>query len=56
MHQLTRRLTQVLPEAVRVRGVVLSLKELENLDEALLDFVAIADLSSWFAALDNGGS
>jgi hypothetical protein len=30
----------------------LSLEQLENLGEALLDFQAIADLEAWFSTLD----
>jgi hypothetical protein len=32
---------------------ILSLEQLENLGEALLDFNAIADLEVWFSTLNN---
>ena len=43
---LTRRVGE-LPQDVRQRVETLSLEELENLGEALLDFTSIADLQSW---------
>lgn len=43
---LTRRVGE-LPQDVRQRLETLSLEELENLGEALLDFTSIADLQSW---------
>ena len=51
LRQLTRQAGQV-PEALRSRLNDLSLEQLENLGEALLDFTAIADLESWFETLD----
>ncbi len=44
---LTRRLNQPLPEELRDRLSQLSLTQLEDLGEALLDFTAIADLETW---------
>jgi predicted transposase YdaD len=41
-----------LPEDVRLRIETLSLEQLENLGEALLEFAAIADLEAWFGALE----
>ena len=46
LRQLTRRVGE-LPEDVRQRVEVLSLEELENLGEALLDFSSMADLQVW---------
>jgi len=46
LRQLTRRVGR-LPESVRSRIDQLSLEQLENLGEALLDFTAMADLHSW---------
>jgi Domain of unknown function (DUF4351) len=37
-----------LPQEVRSQIETLSLEQLENLGEALLDFQAIADLEAWF--------
>ncbi|MEH2139953.1 Rpn family recombination-promoting nuclease/putative transposase [Nostoc sp.] len=48
---LTRRVGE-LPQEVRSRIENLSLEQLENLGEALLDFQAIADLESWFSTLE----
>jgi hypothetical protein len=36
-----------LPENLRQRVETLSLEQLENLGEALLDFTSLADLQSW---------
>ncbi|WP_313951819.1 DUF4351 domain-containing protein [Nostoc sp. FACHB-110] len=47
---LNRRVGQ-LPLALIGRIETLSLEELENLAEALLDFQGIADLENWFNAL-----
>jgi predicted transposase YdaD len=47
---LTRRVGE-LPQGVRSRIETLSLEQLENLGEALLDFRAIADLETWFSRL-----
>lgn len=49
---LTRRLQQELSEETRSRLNTLSLEQLENLGEALLDFEAIADLAAWFESLE----
>ena len=46
LRQLTRRVGE-LPEDVRQRVEVLSLEELENLGEALLDFSSMSDLQVW---------
>ena len=43
---LTRRVGE-LPEDVRQQVEILSLEELENLGEALLDFSSMADLQVW---------
>jgi len=51
LRQLARRMGEV-PEALRSRLNLLSLEQLENLGEVLLDFAAIADLESWFKALE----
>ncbi|AVH67168.1 MULTISPECIES: DUF4351 domain-containing protein [unclassified Nostoc] len=48
---LTRRVGE-LPQEVRSQIENLSLEQLENLGEALLDFQAIADLESWFTKLE----
>jgi predicted transposase YdaD len=50
MRLLTRKVGE-LPEDVRQIVETLSLEELENLGEALLDFTSLADLQSWLAAL-----
>jgi predicted transposase YdaD len=44
---LTRKLGQ-LPQDVLEQLETLSLKQLENLGEALLDFQGITDLETWF--------
>lgn len=46
LRQLTRRVGE-LPEDVRQQVEVLSLEELENLGEALLDFSSMSDLQIW---------
>ncbi|MEH2236153.1 Rpn family recombination-promoting nuclease/putative transposase [Nostoc sp.] len=51
LRQLTRRIGE-LPQEVLKRIETLSLEQLENLGEALLDFQAIADLEVWFSTLD----
>ncbi|MEH2105576.1 Rpn family recombination-promoting nuclease/putative transposase [Nostoc sp.] len=51
LRQLTRRVGE-LPQEVLARIETLSLEQLENLGEALLDFQAIADLEAWFATLE----
>ncbi len=51
LRQLTRRVGE-LPQEVLDRIETLSLEQLENLGEALLDFQAIADLETWFGTLD----
>ncbi|MCF4965907.1 Rpn family recombination-promoting nuclease/putative transposase [Nostoc sp. CMAA1605] len=47
LRQLTRRVGELSPE-VRSRVESLSLEQLENLGEALLDFQGMADLEAWF--------
>ncbi|MBF2008538.1 MAG: Rpn family recombination-promoting nuclease/putative transposase [Chlorogloeopsis fritschii C42_A2020_084] len=47
---LTRRVGE-LPQKVREEIEALSLEQLENLGEALLDFTSMADLHSWLEAL-----
>jgi predicted transposase YdaD len=51
VRQLTRRVGQ-LPQQLLERIETLSLEQLENLGEALLDFQAIADLETWFNTLE----
>ena len=46
LRQLTRRVGE-LPQPVRQRVETLSLEQLENLGEALLDFNSMADLQAW---------
>ncbi|ACC84159.1 DUF4351 domain-containing protein [Nostoc punctiforme] len=53
LRQLTRRVGE-LPQEMLNRIETLSLEQLENLGEALLDFQAIADLEAWFGTLDIG--
>ncbi|MBD2564203.1 MULTISPECIES: DUF4351 domain-containing protein [Nostoc] len=53
LRQLTRRVGE-LPQEMLDRIENLSLEQLENLGEALLDFQAIADLETWFGTLDVG--
>lgn len=48
--QLTRRVGE-LPQQVRSRVEILSLEQLENLGEALLDFTSMTDLQVWLEAL-----
>ncbi|BBD64322.1 hypothetical protein NIES4072_20150 [Nostoc commune NIES-4072] len=43
-----------LPQELLDRIETLSLEQLENLGEALLDFQAQADLETWFSTLDVG--
>jgi predicted transposase YdaD len=50
IHLLTRKLGE-LPQDVLERIEILSLEQLENLGEALLDFQEKADLFSWLEAL-----
>ncbi|NJP09961.1 MAG: DUF4351 domain-containing protein [Leptolyngbyaceae cyanobacterium RU_5_1] len=51
LRQLTRQLGE-LPKATQARINTLSLEQLENLGEALLEFEAIADLETWFRVLE----
>ncbi|WP_442940477.1 DUF4351 domain-containing protein [Nostoc sp.] len=59
LRQLTRRVGEF-PQEVLDRIATLSLEQLENLGEALLDFQAMptavnyADLETWFGTLDVG--
>ena len=48
LRQLTRRVGE-LPQEVRQRIETLSLEQLENLGEALLDFQGMTDLEAWFS-------
>lgn len=48
---LNRRVGE-LPPQVRERIEILSLEQLENLGEALLDFQAITDLEAWLSTLE----
>jgi predicted transposase YdaD len=52
LRQLTRRVGE-LPQQVRQRVESLSLEQLENLGEALLDFTSMADLETWLEALES---
>ncbi|MHC5822592.1 MAG: Rpn family recombination-promoting nuclease/putative transposase [Nostoc sp.] len=47
LRQLTRRVGE-LPQDIRQQVEILTLEELENLGEALLDFNSMADLQAWF--------
>ncbi|PHJ57674.1 hypothetical protein VF14_15455 [Nostoc linckia z18] len=49
--QLTKRVGE-LPQQLRQRLESLSLQQLENLGEALLDFTSMADLQAWLEALE----
>jgi len=48
---LNRRVGE-LPQQVRQQVESLSLEQLENLGEALLDFTSMADLDAWLSGLD----
>jgi predicted transposase YdaD len=48
LRQLTRRVGE-LPQLWRDRVSSLSLEQLENLGEALLDFQGITDLETWWS-------
>ncbi len=50
LRQLAKRVGE-LPQDVRSQVESLSLEQLENLGEALLDFTTMADLNAWLAAL-----
>ncbi|MBE9167050.1 Rpn family recombination-promoting nuclease/putative transposase [Pleurocapsales cyanobacterium LEGE 06147] len=50
LRQLTRRVGE-LPQQVREQIETLSLEQLEELGEALLDFTSVADLHSWLETL-----
>jgi predicted transposase YdaD len=52
LRQLSRRVGE-LPQEVRQRVESLSLEQLENLGEALLDFTSMADLETWLEALES---
>lgn len=52
MRQLTRRLGE-LPEELKNNISGLSLNNLENLGEALLDFTSLQDLQTWLSQLQN---
>ncbi len=49
IRQLTKRLGQ-LPEKERLQVSALTLPQLENIGEALLDFNSSADLQAWLEA------
>jgi predicted transposase YdaD len=51
LRQLTRRVGE-LPQLWRDRVNSLSLEQLENLGEALLDFQGITDLETWWRNLE----
>ncbi len=53
LRQLTRRLGEV-PEALRSQMDTLSLAQLEQLGEALLDFSNLTDLSTWLSNAHSG--
>ncbi|NJM22816.1 MAG: DUF4351 domain-containing protein [Richelia sp. SM1_7_0] len=50
LRQLTRRVGE-LPQEVRLCVESLSLEQLENLGEALLDFQGMSDLDAWLEAI-----
>ncbi len=50
LRQLARRVGE-LPQDMRQKVESLSLEQLENLGEALLDFSGMSDLDAWFAQL-----
>jgi predicted transposase YdaD len=50
LRQLARRVGE-LPQDMRQQVESLSLEQLENLGEALLDFSGMSDLDAWFAQL-----
>ena len=50
LRQLARRVGE-LPQQVRQQVESLSLEQLENLGEALLDFSGMSDLDAWFTQL-----
>lgn len=50
LRQLTRRVGE-LPQEVRSLVESLSLEQLENLGEALLDFQGMSDLDAWLEAI-----
>ncbi|AFY88043.1 Rpn family recombination-promoting nuclease/putative transposase [Chroococcidiopsis thermalis] len=52
LRQLSRRVGE-LPQEARSRIESLSLEQLENLGEALLDFTSITDLQAWLEALES---
>ncbi|KAM3099302.1 DUF4351 domain-containing protein [Phormidesmis sp. 146-12] len=47
LRQLTRRLKQELSEETRSQITALPLSQLEELDEALVDFEQLNDLTTW---------
>lgn len=49
--RLLQRRVGELPQSVRVAIETLSLEQLENLGEALLDFTSLADLQTWLETL-----
>ncbi|AFZ50645.1 DUF4351 domain-containing protein [Dactylococcopsis salina] len=51
LRQLTRRVGE-LPQPWRDRVNSLSLEQLENLGEALLDFQGMGDLETWWSQLN----
>jgi predicted transposase YdaD len=54
LRQLTRRVGKV-PDALRHRVEKLSVTQLEDLGEALLDFAKLADLKAWLQQLPKEG-
>lgn len=52
LRQLTRRVGE-LPQNVRQQVDTLSLEQLENLGEALLDFTSMSDLQAWLEAVES---
>ncbi|MBW4669794.1 MAG: DUF4351 domain-containing protein [Cyanomargarita calcarea GSE-NOS-MK-12-04C] len=51
LNSLLARRVGELPQEVRQQVECLSLEQLENLGEALLDFTSMTDLDAWLAAL-----
>jgi predicted transposase YdaD len=52
LRQLTRRVGE-LPQDVLERIETLSLEQLENLGEALLDFTSMNDLQAWLETIES---
>jgi len=53
LRQLNRRVGTIAPE-LKVKVGALTIEQLEDLGEALLDFATIADLEDWLAQVGHG--